>query len=196
MRFSSPGRDQLLGSRWLRPLAHRLRDPRLWHLNRESFARGLALGLFIGFLVPIGQTPLAALAAIPMRAHLLSAASATLVTNPLTFPLIYYVALRWGETLLAKLNLGAPQVEGLMGSALNYAAPIAAGLLFFGVASGVAAYVGVKLFWRLRMIQRWRNRPGRRMFNAVRQGRHEPHLGRRLVPCSKAPASEVVEQHE
>lgn len=32
----------------------------VWHLNRESTARGLALGLFIALLGPIGQTRLAA----------------------------------------------------------------------------------------------------------------------------------------
>ncbi len=154
-------RDQLLGSRWVRPFAHRLRDPRLWHFNRESIARGAALGLFIGLLVPIGQTPLAAFLAISARAHLIVAAAATLVTNPVTFPLIYYAALRWGEAILAAANLSAPTAESLLGRGMGMAAPIAVGLSFFAITCGVSAYFGIKLVWRARTIRRWRKRASR-----------------------------------
>ena len=153
-----PSRDRLLGNRLVRPFAHRLRDPRLWHLNRESIARGLALGLFIGLLVPIGQTPLAALLAISARAHLIIAAGATLITNPLTVPLIYYAALRLGETILAAADFTAPATESLLSRGLSFAAPIAVGLSFFALVCAAAAYVGVKLFWRIRTIWRWRKR--------------------------------------
>jgi len=39
-----PTRAELLASRWLRPLAHRLDDDRLWHLDRGSVARAVAAG--------------------------------------------------------------------------------------------------------------------------------------------------------
>jgi uncharacterized protein (DUF2062 family) len=156
--FPLPNRERLLGSRWIRPFAHRLRDTRLWHLNRESTARGLALGFFIGLLVPIGQTPLAAFLAISLRAHVIVAAAATLVTNPLTFPLIYFAALRWGETVLATINITVPATESLLGRGLSVAAPIAVGLSFFAIVCGASAYIGVKLFWRIRTMLRWRKR--------------------------------------
>jgi uncharacterized protein len=156
-----PDRERLLGSAWLRPFAHRLRDPRLWHLNRESTARGLALGLFVGLLVPIAQTPLAAVLAVTIRAHLLIAAAATLVTNPLTVPLIYYAAFRWGETLLSMGRFGDPMGGGLLQQAASYAAPIAVGLLFFAVVCAGLGYLGVKLIWRIRTLQRWRTRARR-----------------------------------
>jgi hypothetical protein len=41
-------------------MAPLLRHPRLWHLTRASVARGVAIGVFFGFLIPLGQIPAAA----------------------------------------------------------------------------------------------------------------------------------------
>lgn len=44
--------------RWLGPLLER---PWLWRLDRRSVALGLALGVFFGLLVPLGQVPIVAM---------------------------------------------------------------------------------------------------------------------------------------
>jgi uncharacterized protein (DUF2062 family) len=188
LRSCIPDRDRLLGSRW--PFADRLRDPHLWHLNRESTARGLALRLFIGLLVRIGQTPIAAFLAISIRAHLIVAAGATLVTNPLTIPDIYHAALRWGET-----QVTTRATEGLLRGPLSFAAPIAVGLLLFAIACGAMAYAGVKLFWRAWTIRRWRNRPSRNI--PIGTGRSAASIpGAVPIASSKASLNAMVERHE
>lgn len=156
-------------ARWLGPLRPWLNDPRLWCSNRESVARGMSLGLFIGLLVPLGQTPLAALLTIPMRAHLLTAAGATLVTNPFTIPVIYFAALRTGEFLLSESGSG-PKAEtsggqadvGLLPWLVSLSGPIALGLVCFAILGALAGYVGVKLSWRLWVTRRWVTRGAHR----------------------------------
>ena len=80
-----PSREQLVRSRWLGPLAHRFQDDRLWQADRGSVARGVAIGLFFGLLLPLAQFLFAVAFAILLRGHVAVAAAATFVTNPLTF---------------------------------------------------------------------------------------------------------------
>jgi uncharacterized protein (DUF2062 family) len=167
----------------------------LWHLNRESTARGLALRLFIGLLVRIGQTPIAAFLAISILAPLIVAAGATLVTNPLTIPIIYHAALRWGETVLSAAQATTRVTEGLLRGPLSFAAPIAVGLLLFAIACGAMAYAGVKLFWRAWTIRRWRNRPSRNI--PIGTGRSAASIpGAVPIASSKASLNAMVERHE
>lgn len=85
--------------RLMRPWRHQLGHHALWRFNRRSVSRGVGIGLFFGVLTPVAQFVFAVLAAILLRANLLVAAGCTLVTNPVTFPFIYYGAFRIGAFL-------------------------------------------------------------------------------------------------
>ncbi|MBB5987681.1 DUF2062 domain-containing protein [Sphingobium lignivorans] len=155
-----PTREQLLANRWLQPMAHRLTHPLLWHFNRRSIARGVALGLLAGFLIPLGQTPAAAMLALTARANLIIAAFATLVTNPLTFPPIYFAAFKLGHRLLGEGRV-ADSGDWLGQSAqwiYNIVAPTALGLLLFGTVAAALGYQLVNLLWRWHVARRWRQR--------------------------------------
>lgn len=97
-----PSKEQLRSSRWLRPLAHHFDNERLWSTERGSVARAVAIGLFFGFLIPFAQILFAIAVAIVLRAHVAIAAAATLVTNPITFPPIYWAAYQLGRFLLGE----------------------------------------------------------------------------------------------
>lgn len=161
LRSCFPDRERLLDSRWIRPFAHRLRDPRFGTSTAKVPHGGSLSGCSSLCSVRSDRRGSLLFLAISVRGHLITAAGATLVTNPLTFPLIYYAALRWGETILSAANLTAPAAENPMGAALGLAAPIAVALTSFAIACGAAAYWGVKLFWRVWTIRRWRNRARR-----------------------------------
>ena len=167
----SPDREALLANRWLRPVAHRLAHPEIWHFNRRNVARGVALGLFVGFLVPLGQIVIAALLAASARGNLLVAALATLVTNPLTFPPIYYAAWRTGSFLLspwrdatgAESVTTGPVADGSMLAMLGSASvPTIAGLILFASVSALLGFALVHLAWRLSLWRQWRRRGGER----------------------------------
>lgn len=160
LRRILPRREQLLASRWLRPVAHRLEHPSLWHFNRRSIARGVALGLFAGFLLPLGQIVIAALLSLSIRANVMIAAGATLVTNPLTFPPIYVAAYRVGHGILGE---GSSATHPITWQSAAFwmravAAPTALGLLLFALVAAISAYIGVMLAWRWRVGLRWRRR--------------------------------------
>ena len=95
-----PTRETFERIHWLRPIAHRILLPELWHFNRRSVPRGVALGMLVGVLIPIAQTIFAALFALPARANVPVAALTTFVTNPLTTPPIWLLAYWIGSRLL------------------------------------------------------------------------------------------------
>ena len=160
----APDQDRVMASRWLRPVAPRLAHPGIWHFNRRSVARGVALGLFAAFLLPIGQIFLAALMATSARSNVLVAAGATLITNPLTFPPIYYAAWRTGQFMVGSggtavpAHPGAGAVPGLMDGMLDASLPLVVGLVTFAVVSAALGYAGVHLAWRIALGLQWRRR--------------------------------------
>jgi len=160
-----PTPDAIRGSRFLRWLGPRLHEPELWRLRRHAVARGIAIGVFFGFLIPIAQIPVAALLAFMLRANLWVTAVATLVTNPFTFAPMYYAAYRLGAWLL-----GAPEVVGE--AALDPAAaggfaawlafwwerlngigrPLVVGLSVLAVGAAVVGYFATLLVWRIAVV--------------------------------------------
>lgn len=160
----APDRDTLLRNRWLAPVASRLAPETVWQFNRRSVARGLALGLFAGFLFPIGQIVLAVVLAASVRANVLIASAATLVTNPLTFPPIYYAAYRTGYFLLYGSGPSRPaaaqpvEPSGLWSTLSATSGATFVGLIVFALLSSLMSYVIVHLAWRLSLVRRWRKR--------------------------------------
>lgn len=102
LRALIPTRAQIRDNRWLRWLSPWLRKPRLWRWSRRGVAMGVALGIFFGLLVPVAQIPLSVGAAILLRANVPAAAASTLITNPLTFGPLYYVAYQLGHRILGE----------------------------------------------------------------------------------------------
>jgi uncharacterized protein (DUF2062 family) len=154
-------RDAILGSRWLRPFAYLFDHPSLWHLNRRSFPRALAVGLFTAFILPVGQFALAALLAVLMRANVPLAAAATLVSNPFTFPAIYFGAYRLGRFLLPAPAEAAVPSDRMLGTLVSLTGPTMLGLAIFAVLGAASGFVLGTAVWRLRLAMRWRARRAR-----------------------------------
>ncbi|WP_341711290.1 DUF2062 domain-containing protein [Erythrobacter sp.] len=104
-RVRMPTREEMAENRYLRPIAHRFLTPELWRFTRRSVPRGVALGVFAGFIIPVGQIFLAAFMALPARANVPLAALVTFITNPFTLPFWAYVANRVGALIL-KVDMG------------------------------------------------------------------------------------------
>lgn len=161
-----PSKEVLLANRWMRPFAHYLGDPNIWHFNRRSIARGVALGLFFGIVIPFFQTPVAALFAVSARANLAVAAFCTFITNPFTTPLIYLGAYETGLRVLRMqekasiLSGGAMQdnVEALISRLLDAPLPTAVGLLLISTIASVVGYWLVNVVWRVHVRRRWARR--------------------------------------
>ena len=84
----------------LRFLGTLLHDPNLWHLNRHSVARAMAVGLFAAFLpIPL-QMLLAAILAIIVRGNMPIAVSLVWLTNPITMPAVFFCTYQTGAWLM------------------------------------------------------------------------------------------------
>jgi uncharacterized protein (DUF2062 family) len=196
MRFFQrhlPKPEALQNNRWLRWLGPRLLNPQLWHFSRRGVALGVALGMFFGLLVPLAQIPLAAGAAVVLRANLPAAVASTLVTNPLTFPPVYYAAWKLGSTIIGTPAEGSPpplaaRNEGAAAASAPGAAdgfwrrsvaqvqgvgkPLLVGLPLLACATGLAVYFAVTWGWAARVY--WaRQRRRRAMVTS------SPHSSRR-----------------
>ena len=100
IRRHMPKREEMARNKYLRPIAHRFLSPELWRFTRRSVPRGVALGLFAAFIIPVGQIFLAAFMALPARANVPIAALVTFVTNPFTYAFWAVVAHQLGAFLL------------------------------------------------------------------------------------------------
>jgi uncharacterized protein (DUF2062 family) len=166
-RPKMPTRDEMADNRWLAPIAHRFLSPELWRFTRRSVPRGVALGLFAAFIVPVGQIFLSAFLALPARANVPLAALMTFVTNPFTLPFWLVVANRLGSFVL-KIDAvaGGAAAQELMsgrwqgfGWFLETAGVTAFGLGALSVLSAGLGWAISGLVWRLIIARRWSRRP-------------------------------------
>lgn len=155
--------------RWFGPLIH---HPRLWHVNRRGIALGLAIGVFMGLLIPIAQIPFSALLALALRANLPIAVVSTLVTNPFTFAPLYFLAYQIGALLLGHENdtvteeALAAEFTGLVDwlaawwdKLVALGRPLVVGLLVMASTMAFIAYWTVMLLWRAHVrYQLWQRR--------------------------------------
>ncbi|MBT8388111.1 MAG: DUF2062 domain-containing protein [Altererythrobacter sp.] len=165
-----PKREELARNRYLAPIAHRFLSPELWRFTRRSVPRGVALGLFAAFIVPIGQIFLAAFLALPVRANMPLAAAVTFVTNPFTLPFWLVIANRVGNfTLAVDAATTGVATEGMATGQFAWLAEFwqLAGVTAFGfvvlaVVSAAIGYLVASGTWRV-MVARRRTKRLRRM---------------------------------
>lgn len=162
-----PTRESVHQNRLLRPFAPHLTHSSLWRFNRRSVPRGVALGLFVGIIIPVMHTVIAALLAIPTRANVAVAAITTLAINPLTIPFMYYAAYRIGAWELhqdvALVDPAAAQrVSSELGRVLFWihhaSGPIALGILTLAIGCAAVSYFVAKLIWNSTARERFRRR--------------------------------------
>jgi uncharacterized protein (DUF2062 family) len=162
-----PTRETVHRYRLLRPFASHLGHSSLWRMTRRSVPRGVALGLFVGVIIPIMHTAIAAVIAIPLRANVAITAAFTLVVNPLTIPALYYGAYRIGSwELHHDASLVNPAAAERFSSELSRllfwvhqaSGPIAVGVLTIAASAALLGYLGSALVWRFWSHSRWRQR--------------------------------------
>ena len=156
-------RESLAGNRLLKPIAHRFLSPELWRFTRRNVPRGVALGLFAGFVIPFGQIFLALVLAFTVRANVPIASVVTLITNPLTFPFWIWVANRVGHKVLSIApETGAAMLQNdsvvSISGFFEAAGATVLGFMIFAVVFPPIGYFLSKWLWRLAMGRRRKKR--------------------------------------
>jgi uncharacterized protein (DUF2062 family) len=164
-----PAVDRLTSHPAVKRFAPALADPDLWHLNRRSTARAVAIGLFCG-LIP---GPLQALAAIALclwvRANFPLAVITTFYTNPLTIVPLYVVAYELGRPLFPGSATVAPflplpgtglanYLPALADWMLQLGKPLAAGLVLLASILALTGWIVVRVGWRCHVVRAWQRR--------------------------------------
>lgn len=165
-----PEREAMARNKYLKPIAHRFLSPELWRFTRRSVPRGVALGLFSGFIIPVGQIFLAAFLALPARANVPLAAAVTFITNPLTFPFWLWVANRVGAFMLRIDAATAQMASTKAGSTwwvyfvefFQQAGVTVVGFVVLAIVSSAVGYLVSSAVWRL-MVARKRAKRLKRM---------------------------------
>ena len=167
LRKHMPTREEMAKNRFLKPIAHRFLTPELWRFTRRSVPRGVALGLFAAFIVPIGQIFLAAFLALPARANVPLSALVTFVTNPFTLPFWLYFANKTGRFMLnldAAMGAGAGQFAddgGALARWLEVGGVTAFGFLVLAIVSAAVGYLLSSFIWRIVIARRRKKRLAR-----------------------------------
>jgi uncharacterized protein (DUF2062 family) len=152
-----------------------LQHPNLWHLNRDSVAGAVAIGLFSGLVPGPLQMLTALVLAIPLRRNLPVALLVTLYTNPFTIVPLYLIAYAYGSLLLG-LNQDQPKIQHfemdwshiadsmwrLLDWTVALGKPLALGLVALGLTLAFLGYWTVQLYWRCQVASAWRRRKKRR----------------------------------
>lgn len=138
-----------------------LEDPNLFHLNRHSISVAFFAGLFIAFLPTPGQIPLAACAAWLLRCNLPIAVALIWVSNPLTFPIIFYAEYKMGASILMlepgnfNFSLSWNWVTEVFP---HIWMPLLLGSIITSLLASCCGYLCVQWFWRWHVNQRWKAR--------------------------------------
>ena len=170
-----PDAASVRGHRWIGKFGTLLHHPNLWHLNRDSVAGAVAIGLFAGLVPGPLQMLTAVLLAIPLKRNLPVALLTTFYTNPFTIVPLYVVAYGYGRLLVGG-NTDSAQIRhfemdwsdwfGSMQATLDWALslgkPLAVGLVALALTLAALGYVAVQIGWRAYVVLAWRARARRR----------------------------------
>lgn len=167
-RFA-PATARITGNPWVRKHLPALADPDLWHMNRRSAARAVAIGLVCGLIPGPLQAIGAALGCLAFRANFPLAVLTTFYTNPFTIGPLYLVAYQIGHWLLPSARHVPMHLPSGMGfdldgvtSFLHWAASLgpslALGLPLLAATLGLCGFVAVRVAWRYRALRAWRRR--------------------------------------
>ena len=153
----SPGISKYFG--------HALHNPNLWHLNRFSVSWAVSVGIFMAYVPVPFQMLLAAAAAIAIGCNLPISVALVWISNPLTMPLLFYIAYLLGAKVLG-VTAGNPHFElsfeWLMTIFGGIWQPFLLGCFIFGVVLATLGHLAVRLMWRIQVGQAWRQRQNHR----------------------------------
>ncbi len=155
-----PRIKHLRGTFLHRVLGERFFDARLWRWDRHGAALGLAIGAFFSALpVPLQSLP-AAFFAVVFRVNVPAALMGCWITNPLTFPLFFYLQLVTGSYLLGRESLLEQfRTDSVMELLKAAPAVLVVGGVVVGLVLGVVCYVLVVLGYNVSVQLLARSRP-------------------------------------
>ena len=161
LRKLIPSRDKMREFSALRPVAHLLNRPELWHFNRRGVSGAAFVGLFSAFIPVPSQMLLAAIIAIVARVNLATSVALVRITNPSTMPPVIYCSHRVGAWGLG-IDVAELQVElsldWVLANFMAIGKPLFIGSVICGLVAGSIGFTASHFMWRNRVMRQWRKR--------------------------------------
>ncbi|RBP50836.1 DUF2062 domain-containing protein [Arenicella xantha] len=142
--------------RYLHIFGDSLKQQELWSFNRQSTAKGVAIGLFCAFLpMPFEMVPAIFLAAL-MRGNLPFAVAGIWISNPLTWIPLYTPCYLLGAMIIGVEPVALHQIT-IFQLGWHYVA-LWLGCLIVGIVISVSVHFIISAAWRSQVRQRWKRR--------------------------------------
>lgn len=165
LKLIVPSRSKVRQIKALTLLGDWIYAANLWHVNRYSASMAIFVGLFVAFMPIPGQMLVAALMAILLGCNLPISVCLVWVTNPVTMPVIYFLAYRVGALIV---DVPVHEVEfelsfyWLSHSLSAIWKPFLLGCVICGLFFGCLGFFVMSQMWRWRVKHHWRLRQQRR----------------------------------
>jgi uncharacterized protein (DUF2062 family) len=153
-----PTREQMEANRYVRPFAGRVLHSELWRFTRRSVPRGVALGLFVGVMIPLAHFVVATFLAVFVRANIPAALAATFVGFPVIYVFLVALAYKIGEWLLhvdaattiqpITETMQATQTDHLLERITGAGSEAALGLFVIATVLSSVGYLATSFGWR------------------------------------------------
>ena len=156
-----PDPEKLKHNKSLAFLGDVIHDPNLWHLNRHSVTKAVAIGLFWGCIPMPMQMVAAAFFAMWLNANLPLSVGLVWFSNPVTMPPIFYFEYLVGAWLLDMPAVGFEYeltLEWIESKLYQVGVPLLLGSVFCGLILSFIGYCSIAFLWRRSVIKRWKNR--------------------------------------
>lgn len=156
-----PSPEKIKANKSLAFLGDVIHDPNLWHLNRHSVTKAIAIGLFWGCIpIPL-QMLAAAFFAIWCNANLPLSVCIVWFSNPLTMPPIFYFEYLVGAWLMDMPPVGFEyelSLAWLEEKLYQIGLPLLLGSVICGAILASAGYLSIAYLWRRSVLKRWNKR--------------------------------------
>ncbi len=153
-----PTRELLERNRFVRPFAGRVLHSELWRFTRRSVPRGVALGLFVGTMIPLAHFVVATFLAVFIRANIPAALLATFVGFPVIYIGLVALAYKIGNWLMSvdasthiqplSETMQATQTDHLLQQLTGAGLHTAVGLLIIATTLATIGYFTTRFAWR------------------------------------------------
>jgi uncharacterized protein (DUF2062 family) len=168
-RRFQPVIDRLTSNPTIRRYVPALASPSLWHLNRRSTARAVAIGLFCGLIPGPLQMVGAVALCLVFRSNFPLSVITTLYTNPFTIVPLYLVAYEYGRLLFPDAGPAAAfapppgggfadMLPALGAWIVALGKPLAVGLVLLATTLSALGWAVVRVAWRFHVVHAWRRR--------------------------------------
>ena len=156
-----PTPEEIKKNKSLRLFKIFFQKPNLWYFNKYSVSSAFAVGFFCAWIPLPFQMIFAAGASIIFNSNMPISISLVWITNPVTMPVLYFIAYKFGAYLL-NVELTKfyfePSFDWFISTLSDICMPFLLGCFVIGITGAIFSLLTTRLVWRFFIIKKWEKR--------------------------------------